>query len=284
MLSTCPTVDACTQSCLSGPFARVRVVPTLQHGATVSWALSSTFQDARPHTFQLQVSKSGLVDADDWVFVGDTVVDSFEAFDPTQRDFGKTRYTHYRVRLQTAGGIYYSLPQSCWANLDFRSWRLWLARERQWKTQLTTSAGGRRGYLLKRRLTGEEPKPDNKNVDWLTSQPLAVGNTVTKDTEYVGGYFDPVPCVPGRIETVSRRSVLAKPNKGSANEGMKTTGVFLTRPQLDSRDVWVDGHSDMRYEIHTVVHEEDVQGLPVVYRAELRMLPFGNVVYSIPVP
>ena len=86
------------------------------------WSLVDTFLDPSPLQFTLQVGTTANQDADDWTDVGLPVVDQFVAFDPEQRVWGKTNWTHYRVRLVTSLGTYYSLPTGGMGTLDRRSW------------------------------------------------------------------------------------------------------------------------------------------------------------------
>ena len=57
--------------------------------------------------------------------------------DDTPRVFGKTQWTHYRIKLTTPGGTYYSTPMHCWGSLDFRFWRLIANRERIYTLQFS---------------------------------------------------------------------------------------------------------------------------------------------------
>jgi hypothetical protein len=120
----------------------------------VVWTLLPTFLDPGPLTFQLQTGTTSNPNADDWEDVGLPVVDQYFAFDDEQRVWGKTEWTHYRVVLTTALGVYYSDPTGGLGILDRRSWRI--AREKA-RTQLKAfKVGnvGQQGYLLKRRWTG----------------------------------------------------------------------------------------------------------------------------------
>src|SRR5690349_8798090 len=121
MAETCQAV--CAPTC-AWVFDRIWVYHLVAGGSRVEWALHPKFVDPAPHTFQLQVGRTANPDADDWVDVGLPVTDGYYAIDDTQRVHGKTLWTHYRVKLTTSIGVYYSVPQPALGVLARREWLL----------------------------------------------------------------------------------------------------------------------------------------------------------------
>jgi len=270
-------VEVCPDEC-AWIFDRVRVTPTIKHGARVEWALHPQFTDAGPYTFQLQVGTTGLGVADDWVDVGLPAVDTFFLLDDTPRIFGKTQWIHYRVKLTTSEGVYYSTPQHAWGDLNFKYWHKLRNVMRLWGVKFQKTHAGQNGYLLKRKVTGEQPEPGQGTIDFLTHELVDQHDPAVAGTEYLGGYYDPVPCVYAQLERVIRREHLDK--HGMENK-IQVGAYMLAVPQIDSYDVWVDKDTDFRWFIHTIKHLVEVQGVPAVLQVELRLAEFTDHVYDI---
>jgi hypothetical protein len=62
------------------------------------------------------------------------------------------------------------------------------------------------------------------------------------------------------------------------------TGLFVAQPYLSTMDIWMSNSSDVRYHIHEVRPRTHVRGVPVLVVADMRPVPFDNVVYTLPVP
>src|SRR6185369_12176846 len=92
------------------PFNRLIVDYIYAGNARVVWEMQRHFIDPLPHTFQLQVGHTPDNAATDWVDVGSPVQDAFFTVDPTKRLFGKFKDLHYRVKITTPAGTYYSEP------------------------------------------------------------------------------------------------------------------------------------------------------------------------------
>lgn len=272
--------NACPQDC-EWVFGRVRVRPTHRFGTWVEWLIHPQFDDAEPYTFQLQVGKTGLNTATDWEDVGLSAVNVTYLTDDEQRDYGKTPFTHYRIKLTTSVGTYYSAPISVWGDVPFKYWRLIKNRERMWRVQLERTLRGQEGYLLKRKLTGVRPELGEGVLDYMTGEIVNPQAEETVGTEFIGGYYAPVPCVFVDLDGVTRREHLDDgKTRGTINDGFKARATLLAVPQIDSYDVWVDLTSDFRWEIHEIKVEEDL-GLPIIVSAEFRLLPFTHPVYAV---
>jgi hypothetical protein len=259
-------------------FSRIFVWPQVATGETrVEWSLMTNFTDAGPYTFQLQVGRTGLNDADDWVDVGAPISDAYYALDDTQRVYGKFQWTHYRVKLTTGVNTYYSTPVAPLGNLTFGDWAK--AREilRMERLRLKQAAG-QEGYLLKRRLYGEPCSC----VDPQTGEIRKPHHEECYGTGIVGGYFEPYPCFYVDLGNKNHRSHLdAGAGRGTIDDLPVVKGRMLAMPQVFSYDVWVDRDSDHRWMLHQIDSVAEVRGVPLVISAEMRLLPFSHPVYKI---
>lgn len=276
-------VDRCVTEC-SQIFDRIRVSPTIEFGTRVEWIIHPQFTEPQPHVFQLQVGTTGTQGADDWQDVGLPATDVFFLLDDTQRVFGKTQWTHYRVRLTTPVGIHLSTPQNALGDLSPRFWRLVLNRRRQWLVQFRRSPRGIEGYLLKRKLFGERPELGQGTIDYMTEEITNPQNSETIGTEFVGGYYEPVPCIFADLSNVASHEELdAGKTRGTINDIM-VKATLLADPQLHEEDVWVDRGNDHRWYIHSLKNAEEIQGFPVIVDAEFRLAPFTDPIYQIEMP
>lgn len=277
---TCDT--GCQQHC-EGVFGRVQVWPTIQHGTRVEFLLHPEFSDPPPYTYRLQVGHTGSNQADDWQTVGLPATGNVTALvDDQQRVFGKTQWTHYRILLDTPEGSYVSEPANCRGSLSLRYWRMLRSRLREWQVQLERNGRGTRGYLLKRRLVGERPEPGQGIIDYLTDDVVNPQSALTVGTEFIDGYYDPIPCVFAELSSLARQEKLDESgNRGQVNDDTVIAGRLLAIPQLDSYDVWVSSLDDTRWVVGKIRHIEEIQGVPIAVEAELRLLPFKHPVYSI---
>lgn len=281
--------DDCQPQCAADctwVFGRVRVRPSIQHGTWVEWLMHPEFRDPQPYTYQLQVGHTGSNLADDWQDVGLPIANVTYAIDDTQRVYGKTQWTHYRIKLTTPQGTYYSAPQQTWGDLPFRFWRLVANRERIYRRQFTATSRAQEGYLLKVRLTGARPELGDGVLDYQTEEVTNPQSPETVGKEFIGGYYAPIPCVWMDPDTkITRREHRdAGEARGTVNDGLRVKAVMLATPQVDSYDVWVDRINDFRWEIHEIEHLEAIQGVPIAIRAELRLLPFSHPVYALTMP
>jgi hypothetical protein len=277
MTATC---QPCPSQC-EPVFDRV-VVSYLIAGATrVMWELLDTFTDPGPLTFQLQFGATANPDADDWEDVGLPVVDQFVAVDPEQRVFGKLNYAHYRVKLTTGLGTYYSVPTAAQGTLARRDWRL--AREivRQRKKLFRYGPGGQRGYLLKRRWTGV---PCNRCLDLQTREVKDPGCPSCYGTGYQCGYYYPMSCIWASLDPRARRTQRdAGSTRGTVDDIVVKADMVMTE-LLAEEDVWVNAVTDDRYYVHEVENTGEMRGVPLTASVELRLIAFTSVIYTIAIP
>jgi hypothetical protein len=257
------------------------VVSYLISGMTkIMWDLLPTFLDPMPLTFQLQVGTTDSNDADDWQDVGLPMQDVYFAFDPEQRVWGKTNWTHYRVKLTSSLGVYYSDPVAGMGILDRRYWRIAREMIRQRKKAYYFGPGGQAGYLLKRRVTG---KPCPICLDYQTGEVKNPDCPNCFGTGFDCGYFFPQSCIWAEI---SPRAVHLQvdPNMRGTVADMVVQADMIMTELLAEEDVWVGAKTDDRYYVHMVTNTAEIKGVPLVAAVELRLIPFSSIIYTIAIP
>lgn len=279
-LQDCVFRDNCPPVC-DPVFDRV-VVSHITTGPTrVMWELLPEFTDPGPLQFQLQVGTTNSNDADDWQDVGLPVTNQYYAVDDQQRVWGKTNYTHYRVLLTSSRGTYVSSPESGMGVLDRRAWRLARDMVRSSLKGMRVGDKGQRGYLLKRRWTGEDCPTC---LDYQTRE---VRNPQCPDCYGTGkkcGYFYPVSCVWAALSPRAYRTELdGGQSRGTIND-VVVPALMVMVDLLGEDDIWVADRTDDRYFIHSVTHVEEMKGVPILANVELRLVPFTHIAYSIPIP
>ena len=271
----CPT-NACDPSCGS-VFDRVVVSRLIRGGTRVMWELLDSFLDPLPHTFSLEVGKTANNQADDWAQVGLSVTNVFVAVDGEQRVFGKTNRTHYRIKLQTSAGTYYSDPVGAMGTLQAREWRI--AREVIRKERLRSEYAAQDGYLLKKRISGVRCETC---LDHMTQE---VRNPDCPDclgTGFKCGYYYPMACVWADMSPKAHH-VQLDGSRGTVDDVVVTSRMLMS-PLMGEEDVWVNKLTDDRYYIHKVQHTAEIRGVPLVGNVEMRPAPFTDIVYDIEIP
>lgn len=271
---------ACDDPCRS-VFDRVVVRHYIRGGTVVMWELLETFTDPNPLLFQLQVGTTNNPLADDWQNVGLAVENVYSAVDPEQRVWGKTNYTHYRVKVTSPFGVYYSLPTSGMGVLTRGEWLQ--AREliRQRRVVYRKGFSAQNGYLLKRRWTGQ------KCPTCLDLQTQECRNPDCQDCYGTGfrcGYYYPMSCVWAQFSPRARRTELDGGQGRGTIEDIVVQADMLMTDLMAENDVFVAARTDDRYYIHRVNHTAEIRGVPVSGTVEMRPIPFTSVIYDIPVP
>lgn len=258
------------------PFRRLAVDHMVDGVSRVWWELDPLFSDPAPHSFQLQAGNTGLPTATDWTDVGDPA-DSWYAEDEGKRLYGKLLYTHYRVSLTTAAGVYVSEPAPVWGILNEADWLR--AREivRRERLRLRLIAG-QDGLLLKRKRFGVRC---DRCLDTITNEVTDSRCPHCHGTGFKSGYHAPAPF---QCWDLSPRSFVEKRNEatppGHQNQIVVTARV-VSAPALALEDVWVNGHSDERWFVQDVKHLAELRGVPLVTEVTLRLAPFTDAVYRI---
>ncbi len=268
--------DPCPPVCETA-FDRVWVTHATIGGTIVEWALKQNLNDPGPFTYQLQLGRTGSNLSDDWVNVGLPVTNACLAVDDTQRLYGRTQWTHYRVRATTALATYVSPPEPVYGRMPYADWRR--AREilRGWRVNLEKTPAGTKGSLLKRRLYGTA-------CDCLDEMTYGVRNPQHETcygTGFVGGYFDPIPCsyVEFPLKLTYNRT---DDGRGTIQDGPNAWVKMLNVPQVFSGDVWVNSNTDERWVVHEINSIAELRGVPLVISCQMSLVPFKDVIYQFP--
>lgn len=259
-------------------FKDVSVMHDPQGGTRVVWAMSNRFIDPMPHVYQLQVSLSATPTADDYQDVGLPVPNTFYAVDDTRRLAGKTLETHYRVRVVTPLGTYYSDPASALHYLNRREGLHVRDQLRQLKKLIKKYTGCYEGSLLKRKRFG--PLCTRCN-DSLRDEPKDSKCPVCFGTGITAGYFAAVPDFHmelGLEQTVERVELQAQ----ATAKPLVIQSFCAADILINSRDVFISARSGRRWFIERVTTVAEYRGYPTKYQLELRVAPFSDVVYKVP--
>lgn len=276
--------DECLDDCVitsSQVFVNLRALPTIRSGTLVQWDFHPHFADPGPHEFQLQVGRTGANEADDWTPVGLPATNVFYMIDDERRVFGKTQWTHYRVCLSTPLATYFSEPVSALGDLKFGDRAIFMELLRA-NAKYLEGSDGTVGALLKKRKHGQRC---TSCTDLLTEDVRSTNCPECFGTGFTQGWFDPVPCIWAAIDPASsHNNVDNKMQRGTVDDGTRSLARMLAVPQLFEGDVWVDYKNDFRYYVHELRDHVEWRNVTVVYRAELRLLPFSDPAYLIEVP
>ena len=259
-------------------FDRVRVSHLISSGTVVTWDLKPNFNDRGPYTFQLYTGRTGNPYSDDWYPVDTPKSDVWFLQDsPKQRLWGKTNWTFFSIRLQSAEGVYFSKPEQALGNWTMSDWiqvKNVIRRQRQ-NFRLSKA---NRGLLLKRKYFGEpcacldRQTADIANPDCITCY----------GTGYVGGYYQPLDYVFCQLPAEVRDAKLEE-NRGVTETVILSNTIMLNDPPLYEYDVWVDWQSDDRYFIRAISSITELRGRPIVVSPQLRLIPFNDVMYKYPI-
>lgn len=269
----------CQPSC-EKVFSMVHVSYLIRGGTRVMWALLDTFNDPKPWSFQLQVSRVGNPQADDWVNVGLPMENSCYAIDPDKRNYSKgMQDTYYRVKLSTPIAIYFSDPVAKEGILLPRDWRI--AREIVRKEKLRFRYTSQDGYLLKRRITGLNC------TRCLDLQTLEVTDPYCPNCWGTGkecGYYYPMACIWCDLAPFSGRRHLDDQATRGTVEDIVLQGRMLMMPIIEELDVWVSRKTDDRYYIQSIQDVAEIRGVPLIGNLQMRPAPFTDVIYNIAIP
>jgi hypothetical protein len=257
------------------PFHRLGVAHMIRGVSRIWWELLPTFQDPRPHSFQLQVGFAGTPGATDWQNVGLPAVDSFFAEDDTtQRLYGKRLLTHYRVILTTPLNQFVSPAQEVYGYLNAKDWPT--AREIVRKERLRLGLVASEGLLLKRMRYG----PPCTCIDPTTRESTNSNHLPCHGTGIQVGYFPPVPfSIDAEPDTIDERK------NGATPPGQSQKTDFWARvagfPQVAFEDVWANRFSGERWYAGEVQNSGQVRGIPIVVRAHFYLLPYTHPAYQL---
>jgi len=261
------------------PFTRLSVDHLFHGTSRVWWEISTQFNVAAPHIFQLQASYAGTPSALDWVDVGAPATNAYYLEDDTTREHtGKMLLTHYRIVLTAGGKKYVSNPQGIYGWMDKKDWNI--AREIIRKERLRMGKVSRAGYLLRRFRYGSI---NPTNTDSLTNGVTDSGDLSSWGTAYKVGYHPPVHLaadIAGDNVTEFRGGANIAVNDSRPTE---VSARVIGFPMVSKEDVWVDAYTDERWAIHDVSKTTNMRGVPLVNTLKMRLLPHSDVIYKIPV-
>ena len=252
----------------------------IRGGTRVLWTVDRTFSDPQPWTFQLEVGRTGAASSDDWIAVGDPVVDTCYAVDTVQRNYNVgMQDTHYRVRLTTSQGTYYSLPTAKEGVLPSRDWRL--ARRILRGERVRAKYTAAEGFLLKRRTTGQDC---TLCLDPQTNAVTDVYCPVCRGTGKVCGYYQPMPCVWADLAPMQQQRQMDDQATAGTVRTSVTTARMSMFPIVEEQDVWVNRLTDDRYFITAIGVVAAMRGVPLIANVGMRLAPFTDVVYDMAIP
>jgi len=259
-------------------FDRVVIDHLHAGGSRVSWRMREDFADPSPWQFELQVGESAVQSANDWSTVA-SVTDGGVLVDDTPRDVSVNPTTHYRVKLVSESGTYYSKPEPSWGTINRRDWLLACAIARREMLRLRVNAA-EPGWLFKRRKK-TAVVPDTKVVDFLTREIRSTRNTAGVGTDRIGGFFNPVlhyidldPAVRYSHRDADRGNV----------DDVVTLGQCLAFPQLEHGDVWATATGDARFQIHEVTTVCAFRNIPLIVNPKVYRLSPSDPVFELPLP
>jgi hypothetical protein len=259
-------------------FQRVIVDFKTLGGARVTWTHARHFMAPPPWLYQLQWGLTGNDTADDWADTGLPQENVFYLIDTGARFQGKVLAVHYRIKLMTGdGGIYYSSAATSEGGLSKKEW-LFVREMIRRESLLNKKYPGVEGFLLTAKRHGPQCDlcldPNTKEAK-RSRCPRCLG------TRFLGGYYAPLPGQYSQLEqTPSREHRDMEKNRGPTYDEVPR-GRFIGYPQLHAYDAWVDKDSDQRYYFHEIGVKGHCRGVPVVYDAELRLAPPGDIIYTV---
>lgn len=267
-------------------FKRLLVDHSFQGQTRVAWELNRQLVDPGVYWFQLQVGRAAVPETPDWLAVGVEAADAPYLTDATQRLYGKNPETHYRVRLRTSEGTYYSEPTPIRGKLSIKDWLTVqeITRKELLRHSEQTSNVG---YLLRRKREHDSNSAARPEAyDPLTDEVIqSRGRPGEEDDDYgtglIGGYYAAVSCVFFDLSPEKKVIDRATPQQGTSRDDVRQARC-VGMPFLDKDDVWVDKHSDERYRIKNptvVTHHHNV---PVVLNVDLVLAAYTDPIYRVP--
>ena len=257
-------------------FTRIAVFPVITGGTRILWELTNQFRDPTPHFIQLQVGMTLDPNATDWTNVGSPVADVSSLIDSEKRAFGSQNWTSYRLILSTTDGTYTSQPFTAWGYLSRGDFRI--AREIMRQERLVANRWWQEGAVLPRLRSGTPCS----GVDPQTGDCARPSCTECLDTGFVGGYFNPMYCVPANLEPESTGPRQDLGGRGSTAD-IAVPARLVGASWLFEKDVWVSLRTARRYSVDYIKNVAAIRGTPIIDEVTLNFIPFSDAVYCIPV-
>ncbi len=174
--------------------------------------------------------------------------------------------------------MYYSTPASLVTYLDRREWLHVRDQIRQLKKLIRKYTGCYEGSLLKRKRFGP---PCTRCNDPLTGEPKDSKCPVCFGTGITAGYFAAVPNIYVELGLETSREKVELQAAGTSRPTVIQCACAAD-VLVNSRDVFVAERSGRRWFIETVAAVAEYRGYPTKYQLEMRVAPFSDVVYKVP--
>jgi hypothetical protein len=267
-------------------FKRLRIDHMVLGQTRLTWEIAPWFCDPEPWEFLPQISDTG-VETSEWDDLTDWLPNWWTFIVDPFTLGGRNLTAHFRVLMRTPHGQYTSRPQGVFGTLASREWVK--ARVIVKKEYLRFRiAGVVKGWLLKRKRRGDIPDPtDRRNsvTDFLTGEITKTVDPDTVGTEYLGGFYLPVPydldAEPGGLyeqrDEVQQRGTVD-------DDSLVRQARIIHDPPVAYWDAFVADQSDLRFYFHRLKHVAEIGMVPLVSQAELRLAPFSDVIYTVEVP
>lgn len=259
---------------MSQPFFEIYTQNKITGGTVIFWGLSRCFNDPGPYMFTVEWAETPT---GEWQVVPTgPLIDTYWAEDPVQRLYAKEFELYYRIRMETPNGQHTSFAQQAAGTWNKREWLI--ARDICRKEWLRLSKQvGVPCFLLKRKIAG--PRCETC-VDWDNNRDSAVSDCPDcYGTGITGGYWAP-------FDTFMDTSTFPRNKEFAENVGLKEDVVTEVRlfgyPHVSTYDILVDKSSDRRWVVRKVENVAELRGQPLVYTAEIRLAPFTDPIYKIP--
>lgn len=257
-------------------FYQVRVDYAMRGTTRVTWEIRPRFPDPLPWLFRLQVSRNG---GNTWESVGVEIANVFYAYDDEPRLFGKDMRIVYRIQMTTDTDTYYSEAAQPFGWLRKRQWLV--AREIIRRHTLQVKQTGLRsldGYLLKRRIEGTRCTCLDPYTGGITNHDCADCH----GTGFVDGYWQAVEnCMLDMSPEAHGTQRDNQLMRGTVTD-MVARGKFVGIPVLNRGDIWLDKESDRRYYIWNVQNVSEINQVPIIVTAELRLAEATDAIYNVP--
>lgn len=282
MIPANPLLNPCAVECpkkCANPFARVVVWLASRGGSRVWWELDPAFDAAGPYHFSIEYGTQPDNDSDGWGSTGIPTVDGYTALDPARRAYGEELDGYYRVKLVAASATYYSDPVGANGVLKRRDWTI--VREMVRKMALDLRRKGQKCWILKVRAGGIACPVC---LDALTQEVLRPRCPTCYGTGFACGYFQPLGCAWVKIEPASHRAELDSGQMRGSVDDVIQQASMLAFPPLADGDIIVLDTTDRRYFVRRVRNTAEDRGVAVMCAPELRLIPYSNIAYEIPVP
>ena len=242
---------------------------------TVQWDLADSFTTSDTVGFYVERS----LDLDTWTRLNESSpVSTYVYADSDHERLRIGAGAYYRVILDDDGTEHTSQAMSMLSELSATMRLKAYAVMREFYIHLSRSGAGVPGMLLRKRRWGT---PCTACTDFSTGAVLDADCTTCYGTGIVGGYF-PAYALYGKFIKGAQFIRANGADTGPMQSASKEI-VFPAFPVLEEEDIWVHTALNERYRINKLAHVSEVEGVPLIYGAEVALLEPGVIEYQISV-